>query len=141
MTARVTPFEQPADQSGLGGSIQPERFAEAVFHVPSHPHSEPDRGMMLHTYADPESNRSALDDEYSLSYRYEFMRLANWDVSHGNMIEARRALDSMEVRIPLSQIPLDYSFGSFIADLADKSGDWLLMKQYAAYGADRLKEQ
>ncbi len=31
LTARVIPFEQPADQNGLGGSIQPERFAEAVF--------------------------------------------------------------------------------------------------------------
>jgi len=141
LTARVTPFEQPADQNGLGGSIQPERFAEAVFRVPAHPHSEPDRGMLLHTYADPESNRSALDQEYSISYRYEFIRLANWDVSHGNMSEARRALDSMEVRIPLSQIPLDYSFASFIADLADKCGDWPLMQHYAAEGKERLKEQ
>ena len=141
LTAHVTPIEQPADQNGLGGSVQPERYANAVFNVPSHPYSEPKPGMLLHTYADPEANRSALDDEYSLSYRYEFIRLANWDVSHGNMMEARRALDTMEVRIPLSQVSLDYSFSSFIADLADKSGDWQLMKQYAAYGADRLKEQ
>ena len=141
MTARVTPFEQPPDDNGLGGSIQPERFSEALFHVPSHPHSEPNRGMILQTYADPESNRSAMDDEYSLSYRYEFIRMANWDVSHSNMTEARRALDSMEARIPLSIIPLDYSFASFIADLADKAGDWLLMKRYAASGLEALKVQ
>jgi tetratricopeptide (TPR) repeat protein len=141
LTARVTPFEQPVDQNGLGGSIQPARFSEAVFHVPSKPHSEPDRGMILHTYADPEANWSSLDDEYSLSYRYEFIRLANWDVTQGNMEEARRALDSMEVRVPLSRIPLDYSFSSFVADLADKSGDWPIMKQYAAAGVNALKQQ
>ncbi len=141
LTARVTPFEQPADQNGLGGTIQPERFSQAVFNVPSHAFTEPSRGMLLHTYADPRSSRSALDDEYSLSYRYEFMRLTNWDVSNGNLAEARRALDSMEARIPVSRIPLDYSFASFIADLADKSGDWALMKQYASAGAAALKEQ
>jgi hypothetical protein len=135
----VIPFEQPADQNGLGGSIQPERFSEAVFHVPTHPYSEPNRGMLLHTYADPEANRSALDDEYSLSYRYEFIRLANWEVSHGNNGDARRVLDSMEARIPISNIPLDYSFASFIADIADKSGDWSLMKKYASSGVDALK--
>jgi Protein of unknown function (DUF2723) len=141
MTARVTPYEQPADDNGLGGSIQPERFAEAVFRVPSHAYSTPNRGMILNSYADPEANRSGLDDEYSLSYRYEFIRLANWDVSHGNMTEARRALDSMETRVPIAIIPLDYSFASFIADLADKSGDWPLMKRYAASGLDALKVQ
>ncbi len=141
MTARVTPFKQPADQNGLGGSIQPQRFAEAVFHVPAHPYSEPNRGMILRSYANPDANRSAMDDEYSLSYRYEFLRLANWDVSHGNPADARRALDSMEARIPLISIPLDYSFASFIADLADKSGDWSLMKKYAASGVNSLKMQ
>ncbi len=141
MTARVTPFEQPPDKNGLGGSIQPERYAEAVFHVPTRPHAEPNRGMILHSYADPTANWSALDEEYSLSYRYEFMRLSNWELAHGNELDARRALDTMEVLIPLSRVPLDYSFASFIADLADRSGDWPIMRKYAARGVEDLKQQ
>ncbi|HET6399885.1 MAG TPA: DUF2723 domain-containing protein [Candidatus Kapabacteria bacterium] len=141
MTARVTPFEQPPDNNGLGGSVQPARYAEAVFHYPSHPHAEPNRGMILHSYSDPEAHTSAMDDEYSLSYRYEFMRLANYYIEHGNLAEARRALDTMEARIPVARIPLDYSFASFIADLADKSGDWPLMQTYAKIGEANLRTQ
>ncbi|MFI5202241.1 MAG: protein O-mannosyl-transferase family, partial [Candidatus Kapaibacterium sp.] len=128
MIARVTPFEQPADNNGLGGSVQPTRYAEVVFHYPKHAHAEPNRGMILHSYSDPEAHTSAMDNEYSLSYRYEFMRLANYYIEHGNLANARHSLDTMEARIPSARIPLDYSFASFIADLADKSGDWPLVR-------------
>ena len=140
LIARVTPFEQPADFNGLGGTVQPERYAEAVFHYPSHPHSEPNRGMILRTYSDPDAHTSGMDDEYSLTYRYEFMRLASYYIDKGNLAGARRALDTMEARIPVDRIPLDYSFASFIADLADKSGDWKLMQQYARVGEKSLSK-
>ncbi len=141
MTARVMPFEQPPDQTGIGGSIQPVRFAEAVFHDPKTPHSEPDRGMILHTYSDPESHFSGMDEEYSMGYRKQFIRLANWYLEHRDLANARRALDTMEARIPLARVPFDYSFASFTADIADKCGDWTVMQRYAARGAEGLKEQ
>ena len=97
--------------------------------------------MILHTYSDPEANRSAMDDEYSLSYRYEFMRLANYYIGNSDFSGARRALDTMEARIPLNLVDLDYSFASFIADLADKAGDWPLMAKYAKSGSEKLKTQ
>ncbi len=141
MTARVTPFQQPPDNTGLGGSIQPARYAEAIFHDPVHPHAEPNRGMILHTYADPEAHTSGMDQEYSLSYRYEFIRLANYDITKANLVGARRALDTMEARIPGERIPLNYSFSAFIADLADKAGDWRIMQEYAALGEADLKKK
>jgi hypothetical protein len=141
LTARVTPFQQPEDRSGLGGGVQPVRYMEAALNTPIQAHSDPNRGMILRTYSDPEANRSAMDDEYSLSYRYEFMRLANYFVEHGDMANASRALDTMEARIPLKQVDLDYSFASFIADLADKSGNWPLTAMYAKAGAEKLKVQ
>ncbi len=141
LIARVTPFAQPADHNGLGGSLQPVRYAEAVFSTPAKAHAEPYRGMILRTYADPSAHRSAMDDEYSLTYRFEFMRLANWYIQKNDLANGRRALDTMEARIPLSQIPLDYSFASFIADLADRTGDWPLMEKYAKQGVTSLKEQ
>jgi len=141
MIARVTPFEQPADQNGLGGSVQPARYAEAVFHSPTQPHAEPNRGMILHSYSDPEAHTSAMDNEYSLSYRYEFMRLANYYIEKANLAGARQSLDTMEARIPAARIPLDYSFASFIADLADKCGDWPIMQTYAKIGEANLRTQ
>ncbi|HEY3875143.1 MAG TPA: hypothetical protein VGM92_06675, partial [Candidatus Kapabacteria bacterium] len=140
LTARVTPLKQPADNNGLGGSVQPSRFSEVLFHTPVQAQSTPDRGMILRTYADPASNRSGMDDEYSLSYRYEFIRFANWCMTNNRQLDARRALDTMEARIPLARIPVDYSFASFIADIADKVGDWPIMQQYAAAGAKGIGE-
>src|SRR4029077_11159529 len=93
------------------------------------------------SYSDPEAHTSAMDDEYSLSYRYEFMRLANYYIDHDDLADARRALDTMEARIPVAHIPLDYSFASFIADLADKSGDWPIMQTYAKIGEVNLRMQ
>ncbi len=141
MTARVTPFVQPPDQTGVGGSIQPVRFAQSSFTIPKSPHSEAFRGMILNTYRDPESRRSYMDDEYAMTYRSEFIRLASWMLSHGDAATACRALDTMDARIPISRIDLDYAFASFIADLADRAGDEAITKSYSAFGARKLKEQ
>jgi len=141
MAARVTPFEQPQDQTGMGGAVRRDKYAEAIFNVHASPQKQPSRGTILNSYADPNAHRSGLDDEYSANYRMEFMRLASWDVQHGVYDEARRALDTMEARIPLDKLGLDFSFTSFIADLADKCGNWPLMRKYAKYGAQKLNEQ
>jgi hypothetical protein len=141
LTARVTPFEQPPDPNGIGGSVQPVRYAASVFHYPKEVHAEPDRGMILHSYSDPEAHRSSMDDEYSMTYRSEFIRLAGWYLNHNDLPDARRTLDTMEARIPVQKIDMDYSFASYISDLADKSGDWPLLKKYAAFGAQKLREQ
>ena len=141
MTARVTPFKQLPDNTGLGGSLQPIRYAEAAFNTPEHPYQEPNRGMILQTYANPVAHISGMDKEYSLSYRYEFMRLSNYYLDNDDMANARRSLDTMEARIPGARIPLDYSFSAFIADLADKSGDWKIMQEYARLGKEDLAKK
>ncbi len=141
MTARVTPFEQPPDNTGIGGSVQPVRYAASAFHYPTKAHAEPDRGTILHSYSDPSSHLSAMDEEYAMTYRSEFIRLSNWYLNHNDPANARRALDTMEARVPIGRIDMDYSFASFIADLADKSGDWPLLKKYAAFGAQKLRDQ
>ena len=46
-----------------------------MFHTPAKAEAGPDRGMILQNSADPASNRSGMDDEYSLSYRYEIYSL------------------------------------------------------------------
>ncbi|MDP4200831.1 MAG: DUF2723 domain-containing protein [Bacteroidota bacterium] len=141
LVARVTPFQQPEDMTGLAGSVQPVRYSEMMFQRPQQPHAEPFRGLILHSYADPTSHLSGMDEDYAMTYRYDFMRLADWDVSHADFLGARRTLDSMEALIPVHRIGMDFSFASFIADLADKAGDWPLTQKYAAYGAAKLREQ
>ena len=138
MTARVTPFEQPPDQTGLGGSVQYTRYAETVFHPALKPDSNARRGLILYTYSDPSAHRSAMDDQYSLGYRYMFIRLANGYMEKGDLADAGRALDTMEARIPIDMVGLDYPFASMIADIADKAGDWRLSQKYALEGAEIL---
>ena len=138
LTARVTPFEQPPDQTGLGGSIQYARYAETTFRPPFSQHEDPHRGLILYTYSDPTAHRSAMDDQYSLGYRYMFIRLANGYLGKNDLANARRALDTMEARIPIGRVGLDYPFASMIADLADKAGDWPLTQKYAKAGAEAL---
>jgi hypothetical protein len=138
MTARVTPFEQPADQTGLGGSVQFTRYWQTVFNPAQQPHAEPHRGLILYTYSDPSAHRSSMDDQYSLGYRYMFIRLTNAYLERGDLAEARRSLDTMEARIPIAQVGLDYPFASMVADLADKAGDWPLSQKYAKAGASAL---
>ena len=68
-----------------------------------------------------------------------FIRFANWCLSNNRQ---RRTLGARSIRwrraFPLARIPLDYSFASFIADIADKAGDWPIMQHYAAAGAKGL---
>ena len=79
-----------------------------------------------------------MDDQYSLGYRYMFIRLANGYLGRNDLANARRTLDTMEARIPIGMVGLDYPFASMIADLADKAGDWPLSQKYAKAGADAL---
>lgn len=139
--ARVTPFPQPADNNGLSGSVQPARISQLLFNRPTEAHKEPFRGMILHSYADPTAHLSGMDEDYSMSYRYGFVRFAEWSLNHGDQLTARRAIDSMEAVIPLNRIGMDYSFAAYISDIADKCGDWGMTYKYAAYGAKKLREQ
>jgi hypothetical protein len=139
LAARVTPFAQPADPTGLGGSIQEERYSSVAYHRPTEPKLTPDRGMFLYSYSDPAAHRSAMDDAYAMTYRFEFIRLASWYTNQSNSAGARQALDTMEARVPVATIDLDYPYCSIVADLAEKAGDWDLARKYAAVGAKSME--
>jgi hypothetical protein len=142
MAARVTPIEQAPDQTqaGLGGSINEKRYLRSVYHIPSEPHLGPDRGMILRTYNDPDSHHSMLDDRYSMSYRIEYIRLANYYLARGNKPEASRALDTLDARIPNKLVPLEYPYSSILVDLYDRVGNYKKSAQYARYTADLIRE-
>lgn len=141
LVARVTPFQQPEDQTGLAGSVQPARYNAMMLTHTDKPHSEPYRGLILTSYANPNSHLSGMDEDYSMTYRYDFMRLADWNLNHGDPMGARRALDTMEALIPVNRLPMDFSFAAYISDLADRAGNWTITQKYAAYGAKKLREQ
>jgi hypothetical protein len=141
LVARVTPFKQPADNTGIAGSVQMARYTSMMFDRPDKPYKDAHRGMILTSYRNPDAHLSGMDEDYSMTYRYDFVRLADWANSHDDQLTARRALDTMEAMIPLERIGMDYSFAAFLSDVADKSGNWALTQKYAAYGAKKLREQ
>jgi tetratricopeptide (TPR) repeat protein len=141
LVARVTPFQQPADNTGLAGSVQMARYTSMMFDRPVKVYSDAHRGLILNSYRNPDAHLSGMDEDYSMTYRYDFVRLADWAMNHGDQPTARRALDTMEALIPLNRIGMDYSFAAFLSDVADKSGNWALTQKYAAYGAKKLREQ
>jgi hypothetical protein len=140
MASRVTPYVHTVDRSDLSGALNEPAFVETAYHIPDHPHAEPNRGMILRSYNDPEAHRSAMDDKYSMSYRIEYIKLANHFLEKGDQIAAHRALDTLEARIPPSIVKLEYPYASILVDIYQRTGDEKKAAFYARYTADRIRE-
>jgi hypothetical protein len=140
LVARVTPFKQPIDPSGIGASVQQDRFYATLFARPSEKARGPQRGMVLYSYSDPAANLSSMDKSYAMTYRLTFLRFADAMLATSNEQLAAATLDTMEARIPLSRVAVDYPYASLIADLAEKSADWPLAAMYARAGAESMRE-
>jgi len=140
MASRVTPFVHPVDRTSLAGAINERAFIQTAYHVPDHPHTEPNRGMILRSYNDPTAHRSAMDDMYSMSYRIEYIKLANYFLEKGDQAGARRAMDTLEARIPPKLVTLEYPYASILVDIYQRAGDELKAAQYARYTADRIRD-
>lgn len=79
-----------------------------------------------HIYYDENARR------LTLNYRNSFMRLAAYYISHGDNQNAVATLDTMEARIPISVIPLDYRILSDVARLYFMAGAKQQFVKYAA---------
>jgi hypothetical protein len=79
-----------------------------------------------HIYYDENARR------LTLNYRNSFMRLAAYYLSHGDNQNAVATLDTMEARIPIKVIPLDYRIVSDIARLYFMAGAKSQFDKYAA---------
>jgi hypothetical protein len=137
---RVTPYEHQTDNSGFGGAVNEARIVKTAFVIPPSPRPDADRGMILRSYDDPSAHRSAMDDQYSMTYRVMYIQLANYFLSVGNLAGASRALDTLEKRLPPSLVHLEYPYASIIQDAYERAGNENKSKEYAKMTADRIRE-
>ena len=68
----------------------------------------------------------------TLNYRYGFMRLASYYAMHGDTTQAVATLDSMEARIPVECIPMNYKVLSDVARMYFSMGAMTQFHKYAA---------
>jgi hypothetical protein len=80
-----------------------------------------------------------MDKSYAMTYRLTFLRFTDAMLAESDMKLASAALDTMEARIPVHRVPVDYPYASLIADIAEKSANWRIAKQYAQAGVATMK--
>lgn len=139
LAARVTPVAHNVDPTGVGGEVSPKRFTEVIFNRPVSPVTQAERGLRLYSYSDPSANLSSMDKSYAMTYRLSFLRYADAMLAMNKMPVAAATLDTMEARIPVSRVPVDYPYASLIADLAEKSANWRVAKTYAEAGVRTMR--
>ena len=105
LVARIVPTEHPAPRQLFDGDINEPLYTQLAYHVAPKIDQKPDRGMMMNSFRDPRSNRSGLDEQYGTTTYFElYARLAYHFINQNRMADARRALDTFRVRMPLDLI-------------------------------------
>ncbi|HEY9167238.1 MAG TPA: DUF2723 domain-containing protein [Candidatus Kryptonia bacterium] len=67
-----------------------------------------------------------------VNYRYGYMRLANYYMMRRDSTDALSALDTMEARVPIEAIPMNYRLLSDVARMYYGAGDTAKFYRYAA---------
>lgn len=140
LAARVTPIERPVDPGGIGASIEGPRFYDMLFRRPMTASHTPERGLVLYSYSDPTANLSSMDKSYAIAYRLSFLRFADAMLAEHRMDLAAATFDSLEARIPVERVPVEYPYASLIADLAEKSANWRVAQVYARSGVKTMAD-
>ncbi|HEX5316736.1 MAG TPA: hypothetical protein VFX22_08800, partial [Candidatus Kapabacteria bacterium] len=92
MVARIVPTQHPAPRQLFDGDLNEPVYKQIAYNVAPTLEEKPYPAMMLNTFRDPEANLGGFDDQAKPSYLELYARLANWEINHNNLPEARRAL-------------------------------------------------
>ncbi len=95
-------------------------------------------GMHLETFRDPDANLGGFNDQAKPSYLELYLRLANWEINHNNLPEARRALDTLNARMPPKLVDWDYQILHIIGQLYQVAGDTAKSLQYTKLAAQNM---
>ncbi len=113
---------------------------ECYLHEPSTPHTEPHYGFLFTNLNNPGIYYDDNVRMLMLNYRYGFMRLADYYATRGDTTRAIATLDSMESRIPLEVIPMNYKILSDVTRLYYSVGAMAQFHKYAAIVEAGAKE-
>ncbi len=105
---------------------------QCLLNVPATFQKEPHYGFFFTNLSNPSIYYDDNVRMLMINYRYSFMRLAAYDETHGEMSDAVAALDTLERRIPIGAIPIDYKILSDIARLYYMAGAIPQFDRYAA---------
>lgn len=137
LAMRVTPIRHNFTRGNITQPINEKRYVEFAYTLHKEPIATPSRGMVLRTYNDPEARKSILDDHYALSYRLMYLTLADYYLNKQDLANAKRALDTMEARIPPTRVPVEGQFAQIISQFYGKVGD---QKKAAYYIKNALND-
>jgi len=139
LVARIVPTEHPAPRQLFDGDIDEPLYTQLAYRLSPAVEKGPYRAMLMSSYRDPESNRSGLDDEYGTTTYFElYARLANHYLNRNQMSDARRALDTLSVRMPPSLVNWDYNLLQAIGQLYQAAGDTNAARRYTRLAAAKL---
>ncbi len=101
LVARIVPNEHPAPRQLFDGDINEPLYTQLAYRLTPTIDQKSNRAMMMNSYRDPESNRSGLDEQYGTTTYFElYARLAYHFINQNRMVDARRALDTFQARMP-----------------------------------------
>ncbi len=106
--------------------------SQCYFHAPKYAHTEAHYGFLFTNLDNPHVYYDDNVRMLMLNYRYGFMRLAQYYTMHADTTQAVAALDSMETRLPLEVIPMNYKILSDVTRLYFSMGAMPQFHRYAA---------
>ncbi len=130
MALEVMPF--PQRESDAQYAIDPAIMRQCLLASPSKVYTEPHYGFR---YTNLDNPRIYYDDNarrLSLNYRNPFMRLAIYYVQQKDSAAAVAILDSMESKIPIEVLPMDYRILSDVARIYLIAGEKQKYDRYSS---------
>ncbi len=115
LALQLTPVKNtlPVQDYALNEPIMTECF----LHTPKIAHTEPHYGFLFTNLNNPNIYYDDNVRMLMLNYRYGFMRLSEYYAMRADTTEAIAVLDSMEAKLPIEVIPMDYKILSDVARL------------------------
>ena len=104
---------------------------QCFMHVPSTFHTDPHYGFLFTNLDKPGIYYDDNVRMLMVNYRYGFMRLAAYYTSRGDNAEAIAALDTMEARVPVEVLPINYKILSDVARMYYTAGAPTQFRKYA----------
>ncbi|MGC8594483.1 MAG: protein O-mannosyl-transferase family [Candidatus Kryptoniota bacterium] len=129
LALQLTPLIQRGQNEDY--RIDPNIMKQCLLYTPGTFHREPHYGFLFRNLNNPHIYYDENARRLTLNYRNSFMRLAAYYLSHGENQNAVATLDTMEARIPIKVIPLDYRIVSDIARLYFMAGAKSRFEKYA----------
>ncbi|MCL5268761.1 MAG: DUF2723 domain-containing protein [Bacteroidetes bacterium] len=130
LALELTPEANPSP--GEDYRIDAPIMRQCLLHSPRNAHTQPHYGFLFTNLNNPNIYYDDNVRNLMINYRYSFMRLAAYYETHGDSTQAVAAMDTMEARIPIEVLPMNYKLLSDVTRLYYAAGAITQFHRYAA---------